>query len=98
MHQDVYGALTFPLQVTGFLKEAGTDFDGGEFLIQEQSFRLQSRVHVLKPTRGQLLVFTTRYRPEKSARGFRRVNVKHGVSTIESGKRDTLGIIFHDAE
>jgi hypothetical protein len=98
LHQDVYGNLTFPLQVTVFLSEPGTDYTGGEFLLYEQMPRAQARVHVIKPERGQMILFTTRYRPECGARGFRRVNVKHGVATVESGKRDTLGIIFHDAQ
>ncbi len=98
LHQDIYGSLAFPLQVTLFLSELETDYIGGEFLIQEQLPRAQSRVHALKPRRGQMIVFATRHRPEKSVRGFRKVNVKHGVATVESGKRDTLGIIFHDAK
>jgi hypothetical protein len=97
LHQDVYGEFAFPLQLTAFLSRPGADFRGGEFLIQEQTPRMQSRVHVLKPEQGQMIIFTTRFRPEKTRRGFRKVNVRHGVGTVESGRRYTLGIPFHDA-
>ena len=43
------------------------------------------------------LVFATRERPVAGARGDYRVIMRHGVSTVTSGARMTLGIIFHDA-
>jgi len=98
LHQDLYGELAFPLQITAFLSERETNYTGGEFLLQEQMPRAQSRVHVLKPEQGQLVIFATTYRAERTTRAFRKVNMKHGVATVESGKRDTLGIIFHDAK
>jgi hypothetical protein len=98
LHQDLYGELAFPLQITAFLSERETDYTGGEFVLQEQMPRAQSRVHVIKPEQGQLVIFATTYRPERTARGFRKVNMKHGVATVRTGKRDTLGIIFHDAK
>jgi hypothetical protein len=97
LHQDLYGEVYFPLQTVLFLNEPGEDFEGGEFVLTEQVPRAQSKAQVLRPRRGDLLVFTTRFRPVRGARGFYRVNVKHGVSPLLSGVRHTLGIIFHDA-
>jgi hypothetical protein len=97
MHQDLYGDIFFPLQVTCLLSEPKSDFTGGEFLLAEQRPRAQSRCEAIGLERGQAIIFATRWRPVKGARGFHRVNVRHGVSTIRSGHRTTLGIIFHDA-
>jgi hypothetical protein len=98
LHQDLYGEIAFPFQMTCFLSEPGTDFEGGEFVLVEQVPRAQSKPYVIAPKQGQALIFTTRYRPVKGARGYYRSNIKHGVSTVRSGSRYTLGIIFHDAE
>lgn len=97
LHQDLYGAIYFPMQAVLFLNEPGTDFDGGEFVMTQQTPRAQSKAIVLKPKKGDLLVFTTNFRPIKGARGYYRSNMKHGVSEVLSGERHTLGIIFHDA-
>ena len=97
LHQDVYGALTFPLQVAILLSVPGTDFAGGENVFVEQRPRAQSRPIVMRPERGQAMVFAVHHRPEVGARGDRRVQLRHGVSTITSGRRHALGIIFHDA-
>jgi hypothetical protein len=43
------------------------------------------------------VIFATRYRPMQGTRGYYRVNMRHGVSTVRSGSRFTLGVIFHDA-
>jgi hypothetical protein len=98
LHQDVYGAVGFPFQVVFFLSRPGRDFTGGEFLLVEQRPRAQSVGEAIVGEQGQLLVFANRFRPAKGARGFHRVNVRHGVSRVRSGTRYTLGIIFHDAE
>jgi hypothetical protein len=98
LHQDLYGEMAFPFQMTFFLSEPGKDFDGGEFVLVEQVPRAQSKAHVIAPRQGQAVIFTTRYRPMKGSRGYYRANIKHGVSKIRGGRRYTLGVIFHDAE
>ena len=97
LHQDVYGDHAFPLQVAVLLSEPGRDFSGGEFVMTEQRPRMQSRVEVVPLRQGDAAVFTVRQRPMRGARGAYRVNLRHGVSRIRSGRRHTLGIIFHDA-
>jgi hypothetical protein len=97
LHQDIYGAVAFPLQVVVALSQPGVDYTGGEFLLVEQRPRAQSAGEVVLPARGALVIFTTRTRPVAGARGRYRVNVRHGVSRVRSGRRHTLGIIFHDA-
>jgi hypothetical protein len=42
-------------------------------------------------------VFTTRDRPDESARGWSAAAVRHGVSVIRSGQRFTLALVLHDA-
>jgi hypothetical protein len=81
-----------------FLDEAGKDYEGGEFVLIEQKPRAQSKAIVLKPGKGDMLIFTTNYRAAKGKNGYHRVNMKHGVSEITEGNRHTLGIIFHDAK
>ncbi len=97
LHQDLYGAVYFPIQIVLFLSEPDKDFTGGEFVLTQQIPRAQSKAIVLKPKKGDIVVFTTNFRPVKGTRGYYRVNMKHGVSEIKSGERYTLGIIFHDA-
>ena len=98
LHQDLYGPIAFPLQVTIQLSRPGVDFEGGEFLLVEQRPRAQSRGEALTFEQGEAIVFTTSHRPVRGARGFYRATVRHGVSTITRGTRYTLGIIFHDAK
>lgn len=97
LHQDLYGDIYFPIQTVLFLNEPNKDFTGGEFILTQQIPRAQSKAIVLKPKKGDMLIFTTNFKPEKGTRGYYRVNMKHGVSEIHSGQRYTLGIIFHDA-
>ena len=97
LHQDIYGEVAFPLQVACFLSQPGRDYTGGEFLLMEQRPRAQSRGEVVTPRQGEAVIFTTRYRPVRGSRGCYRVNIRHGVSTVRSGERYTLGVIFHDA-
>jgi uncharacterized protein len=97
LHRDLYGELVFPLQVVINLSNPGTDHTGGEFLLYEQRPRAQSRATAILIPHGHGLVFTTRDRPVKSARGWSAAPVRHGVSVVRSGQRYTLGLVFHDA-
>ena len=97
LHRDLYGELVFPLQVVIGLDEPGVDHSGGEFLMVEQRPRAQSRGTATVLGQGQGLVFTTRERPVESQRGWSAAPVRHGVSTVRSGIRHTLGLVFHDA-
>ena len=97
LHRDLYGELVFPLQVVINLSDPGTDYTGGEFLLVEQRPRAQSRGTATQLPHGHGYVFTTRDRPVRSTRGWSAAPVRHGVSTIRSGERYTLGLVFHDA-
>jgi uncharacterized protein len=97
LHQDLYGAIAFPLQATILLSKPGADFTGGEFLLIEQRPRAQSRGAVVVLAQGDAVIFANAYRPVAGKRGTYRVNLRHGVSTVLTGRRATLGIIFHDA-
>jgi len=97
LHQDLYGEIFFPMQLVLFLDEPGRDYTGGEFVLVQQTPRAQSKAMVLTPRQGDMLIFTTNFRPVKGTRGYYRVNMKHGVSPVREGSRHTLGIIFHDA-
>jgi hypothetical protein len=97
LHRDLYGEKVFPLQVVINLNDPGTDHTGGEFLLVEQRPRAQSRGTATLIPQGHGLVFTTRDRPVASARGWSAAPVRHGVSTVRSGRRHTLGLVFHDA-
>ena len=97
LHQDLYGDVVFPLQLTAFLSRRGADYTGGDFLLVEQRPRAQSRGEAIAMEQGELLVFATRHRPVAGARGYYRGTLRHGVSRVLSGSRYTLGVIFHDA-
>src|SRR5882724_7606255 len=98
LHQDLYGEHVFPLQVAILLSEPGRDFTGGEFVLTEQRPRMQSRPEVVALRQGDGVVFAVHHRPVKGTHGSYRVNMRHGVSRLRSGRRHTLGIIFHDAK
>lgn len=98
LHQDLYGDLVFPLQVTILLSSPGTDFTGGEFVLVEGRPRQQSQADVVPLTQGDAVVFPVRHRPVRGRRGTFRATMKHGVARVRSGLRLTLGIIFHDAQ
>lgn len=97
LHQDLYGEHVFPLQLTVLLSDPGRDFTGGEFVLTEQRPRMQSRPEVVTLEKGDAVVFAVRHRPVEGTRGYYRVNMRHGVSRLRSGRRRALGIIFHDA-
>ncbi|HCH71601.1 MAG TPA: proline hydroxylase, partial [Ochrobactrum sp.] len=97
LDQDIYGDIAFPLQVAILLSEPEKDFTGGEFVLTEQRPRMQSRAEVVPLRQGDGVVFAVNDRPMQGTRGDYRVKMRHGVSRIRSGKRHTLGIIFHDS-
>jgi hypothetical protein len=98
LHQDLYGDQVFPIQVAILLSEPDSDFTGGEFVLTEQRPRMQSRASVVPLRRGDAVAFAVHHRPMQGTRGVYRVTMRHGVSTVRSGRRHTLGIIFHDAK
>jgi len=98
LHQDLYGDVAFPFQVVFALNQRGEHYSGGEFLLVEQRPRAQSRGHVITLEQGEGLIFPTRYRPVSGSRGYYRTTLRHGVGTVASGTRYSLGIIFHDAK
>lgn len=98
LHQDVYGENVFPIQVAFLLSKPGKDFTGGEFVLTEQRPRMQSRAEVVSLQQGDGVIFAVHHRPVQGTRGAYRVNLRHGVSRLHSGHRNTMGIIFHDAK
>jgi uncharacterized protein len=98
LHQDLYGANVFPLQVAILLNAPKAEFEGGEFVVVEQRPRMQSRAEVISLSRGEAVVFAVHHRPVQGTKGTYRVTLRHGVSRIRSGNRFTLGIIFHDGQ
>jgi hypothetical protein len=97
LHQDLYGEHVFPLQATVLLSAPHEDFEGGELVLTEQRARMQSRAEVVPLGQGDAVVFPVRERPIRTARGFARAAMRHGVSRLRAGRRMTLGVIFHDA-
>ncbi len=98
LHQDLYGDLHFPLQIAILLDRPGQDFTGGEFVLTEQRPRMQSRAEVVALEQGEGVVFAVNQRPVQGSRGVYRVTMRHGVSRLRTGRRHTLGVIFHDAK
>jgi len=98
LHQDLYGDVVFPLQLTCFLSRRGVDYTGGDFLLVEQRPRAQSRGEAIATEQGEIVIFTTRHRPVEGTRAVYRCAMRHGVSRVASGSRYTLGVIFHDAK
>lgn len=97
LHQDLYGGVQFPLQAAALLNAPGEDFDGGEFVLTETAPRKQTRADVVPLGQGDMIIFAVNHRPVTSAKGFSRVAMRHGVSSVRRGSRMTLGVIFHDA-
>jgi len=98
LHQDLYGEHIFPIQLTVLLSDPERDFRGGEFVLVEQRPRMQSRAEVVPLRKGDAVAFAVHHRPVRGKRGNYRVTLRHGVSRVRSGRRYTLGIIFHDAK
>ena len=97
LHQDLYGEHVFPLQVAVLMAAPDRDFTGGEFVLVEQRPRQQSRAEVVPLQQGEAVIFAVNQRPVAGSRGSYRVKLRHGVSRVRSGRRRTLGVIFHDA-
>ncbi|MGB8946437.1 MAG: 2OG-Fe(II) oxygenase [Streptomyces sp.] len=97
LHQDIYGDIVFPLQIAVMLNQPGEDFTGGENVFVEQRPRFQSRAIVVRPQLGQGMIFPVRHRPVPGQNGYRRHPMRHGTNAVESGHRNTLGVIFHNA-
>jgi hypothetical protein len=97
LHQDLYGELVFPLQLTILLSDPTQEFNGGEFVLMEQKPRSQSRAEVVSLRQGEAVIFAVHHRPARGSRGMYRAALRHGVSTVHDGQRFTLGVIFHDA-
>jgi uncharacterized protein len=97
LHRDLYGEHVFPLQIAILLDQPGKDFEGGEFVMTEQRPRMQTRAMVLPLQKGDAAIFAVHGRPMRGARGDYQVKLSHGVSKLRSGRRRTLGVIFHDA-
>ncbi|MFL6788971.1 MAG: 2OG-Fe(II) oxygenase [Sphingomicrobium sp.] len=96
LHQDVYGATLFPIQVAVLLSDPA-QFTGGEFILTDQRPRRQSRAEVVPLKQGDAVAFAVRDRPVRGSRGYYRAQHRHGVSQLRSGRRHCLGLIFHDA-
>ena len=98
LHQDVYGEVSFPIQILTVLSRREEDYTGGEFLLMTQRPRAQSIGEAINLDQGEVLIFPNKHRPIEGKHGHYRVNVRHGVSPLRSGERYALGVIFHDAE
>ena len=97
LHQDLYGEHVFPLQVAILLSQPDEDFTGGEFVMTDTRSG-QQRAEVVPLSQGDGVVFTVNQRPVVGQRGQTRVvAMRHGVSRIRSGRRHTVGLIFHDS-
>ncbi|MBS0295292.1 MAG: 2OG-Fe(II) oxygenase [Proteobacteria bacterium] len=97
LHQDLYGEVVFPFQVAILRNQPGRDFEGGEFVLVENRPRMQAQAQVVPLGLGEGVAFAVRERPVRGSRGYYRAQMRHGVSALRSGRRHTLGIIFHDA-
>jgi hypothetical protein len=58
---------------------------------------MQSRGEVVTLRQGEAVFFAVNQRPVQGKRGVYRVTMRHGVSRVKSGRRFSMGIIFHDA-
>jgi uncharacterized protein len=98
LHQDVLGEVAFPFQLTLSLNRRDVDYRGGEFVLVEQSRGAPSRPEVVTLEQGEFVAFTTDRRPAPAKRGYRRARLWHGVSRVISGRRYSLGVIFHNSK
>lgn len=84
----------FPVQLVMLLSNPGTDFTGGQFVMTEQRPRMQSRPMVLPLAIGDVALIATAHRPFKGSKGYYRVNMKHAISRVRSGKRMGLELLL----
>ncbi len=98
LHQDLYGDHVFPFQVVFLLSKPGTDFMGGELMLAETAPKKPGTVDVVQLEEGEAVIIPVNCRPVSGVRGAYRANVRHGVSKLRAGTRNTLGIIFHEAK
>ncbi len=96
LHQDGRDANTFPLELMVMLSKSRKDYTGGEVLIVENSPRAQSRGRVVPLKQGQGVIWPTSHRPGTGNRGHYRIEVRHGVSTVHTGRRHAMVVMFHD--
>lgn len=96
LHQELHEQHTFPLQLTIMLSKPGKDFTGGELMLVENLPRAQSRGHVIGLKQGQGVIWPARYRPGTGNRGHYLINVRNGISPLQTGTRHAMEIIFHD--
>ncbi len=59
---------------------------------------MQSRGEAVTLRQGEAVLFAVNQRPVQGKRGIYRVIMRHGVSRLKSGRRFSLGVIFHDAK
>ena len=77
LHQDLYGALAFPFQVTSLLSEPGR-IRRRRVVLTQQRPRMQSRVDVVPLGQGDAVAFAVSERPVQGTRGVYRVGCDTG--------------------
>ncbi len=98
LHRDLYGDLVFPLQVVIGLDRPGRGLHRRRVRRGRATATRRSR----GPRRPRSRAATGWCSPPatgpiRSARGWSNAPMRHGVSTVRSGQRHTLGLVFHDA-
>ena len=94
-HRDVYGPVVFPFQAVVVLSSA--PFTGGAFALVECREEADDLWHVVRPGRGDALVFPSEARPIPVTGGFRAAEIRHALLPIRSGTRIALGLVLHGA-
>ena len=97
-HQDVWGRLSFPVQlaVTLSLRTGeGTPCEGGHFVVIDDAGRRAKRIELLTQ-RGDGVLFCTTARPVRVGGGHGLQSVLHGMTELTVGERYVLGCPFHN--
>ena len=104
-HQDIRGAVFFPLQLAIVLSPRvdspandPNEFTGGEFLFCDQPERKPADRSLIPAGLGDAVLFCTRARLVRVGGVYGLKPVKHGMDRITSGSRYALGIPFHEFE